>query len=157
CGELVDESALSDALKSGKVAGAALDVFATEPPPAAYPLFEANGLMATPHIAGSTEEAQETVGIRIAEQVVEYLKNGGDLTDANMPAVSREQYRALSPYVTLAEGLGILTAHIATGNPQTVRLVYFGKIAGGNTNLLRNAGVAGALGRSTPHRVNLVN
>jgi len=95
--------------------------------------------------------------VRIAEQVVEYLKSGVAINAVNMPAISREQYRALGPYVALAEGLGILAANLANGNPATVRLVYFGKIADGNTNLLRNAGVAGVLGRSTQGRVNLVN
>lgn len=156
-GELVNEDALRDALASGKVAGAALDVFATEPPPAGYPLFAIDGMVATPHIAGSTEEAQEIVGVRIAEQVVEYLTTGIAINAVNMPAVSREQYRALGPYVALAERLGYLAAHIATGNPGTVRLVYSGKIADSNTNLLRNAGVAGALERSASGRVNLVN
>jgi D-3-phosphoglycerate dehydrogenase len=120
-------------------------------------LFGATGVVATPHIAGSTEEAQEIVGVRIAEQVVEYLKNGIALTAVNMPAMTRDQYRAVGPYVALAEGLGVLAANIANGNPTTVRLVYFGKLADSNTNLLRNAGVAGVLRRSTPHRVNLVN
>src|SRR5579885_2036687 len=156
-GELVDEAALRNAVASGKVAGAGIDVFATEPVPPGYPLFEADGVIATPHIGGSTEEAQEIVGVRIAEQVVEYLKNGVALNAVNMPALSREQYRALGPFAELAEGLGILAAHIATGNPHVVRLVYFGKIADGNTSLLRNAGVAGVLGRSAPHRINLVN
>src|SRR5690349_23774670 len=128
-GELVDETALAAALASGKVAGAAIDVFATEPPPAGFPLFAADGLLATPHIGGSTEEAQEIVGVRIAEQVVEYLKNGIALNAVNMPALSREQYRALGPYVALAEAVGILAANIANGNPTTVRLVYFGKMA----------------------------
>jgi D-3-phosphoglycerate dehydrogenase len=156
-GELVNEAALRDALASGKVAGAALDVFATEPPPAGYPLFQIDGMVATPHIAGSTEEAQEIVGVRIAEQVVEYLTTGIAIHAVNMPAVSREQYRALGPYVALAERLGYLAAHIAAGNPGTVRLVYFGKIADSNTNLLRNAGVAGVLERSASGRVNMVN
>jgi len=74
-----------------------------------------------------------------------------------MPALSPEQYRALGPYVTLAERLGNFAAHIATGNPRTVRLVYFGKIAGNNTHLLRSAALAGLLSRSTSKKANLVN
>jgi len=95
--------------------------------------------------------------VRIAEQVVEYLKTGVAINAVNMPALSREQYRALGPYIAVSERLGNLAAHIATGNPAAVRLVYFGKIADGNTHLLRNAGVAGVLARSASGRVNLVN
>jgi len=156
-GELVDEGALAEAIASGKVAGAALDVFAVEPPPAGYTLFAAEGVLATPHIGGSTEEAQEIVGVRIAEQVVEYLKSGVAIHAVNMPAMSPEQYRVLAPYATLAERLGNFAAHIASDNPRTVRLHYFGKIADANTNLLRNAGLAGVLSRSTSHKANLVN
>src|ERR1017187_2952791 len=103
-GELVDEVALAEAVASGKVAAAALDVFAKEPVPADYPLFASEAVLATPHIAGSTEEAQEIVGIRIAQQVVEYLKSGVAINAVNMPALTPEQYRALGPYVVLAEG-----------------------------------------------------
>ncbi len=156
-GELVDEAALAEALASGKVADAALDVFTPEPVPPGYGLFASEAVLATPHIGGSTEEAQEIVGVRIAEQVVEYLKNGVAINAVNMPALSPEQYRALTPYAALAERLGNFAAHIATGHPRSVRLTYFGRIADSNTNLLRNAGVAGALRRSTAGRVNLVN
>jgi D-3-phosphoglycerate dehydrogenase / 2-oxoglutarate reductase len=156
-GELVDEAALAAAVKSGKVAGAALDVFQVEPPPAGFPVFESDAVLATPHIGGSTEEAQEIVGVRIAEQVVEYLLHGVAINAVNMPALSPEQYRTLRPFIALAEGLGDFAAHIAKGSPRAVRLSYFGKIADGNTNLLRSAGVAGVLHRSTSGRVNLVN
>ena len=156
-GELVDEAALAEAIQSGKVAGAALDVFAVEPPPAGFALFVSDAVLATPHIAGSTEEAQENVGVRIAEQVVGYLKHGLAINAVNMPALSPEQFGALRPYMTLAQRLGNSAAHIATGNPHRVRLVYCGKIADGNTNLLRNAGLAGVLSRSCSQKVNLVN
>jgi D-3-phosphoglycerate dehydrogenase len=156
-GELVDEAALLAALQSGKVAGAAIDVFSVEPPTAGFPLFTADALVATPHIGGSTEEAQEIVGVRIAEQVVEYLRSGVAINAVNMPALSPEQYRALGPYVALAERLGNFAAHIAVGSPHGVRLVYFGKIADSDTYLLRNAALAGVLSRSTSERVNLVN
>jgi len=156
-GELVDECALAEAIASGKVADAALDVFACEPVPAGHPLFASESVLATPHIGGSTEEAQEIVGVRIAEQVVEYLARGVAIHAVNMPALSPEQYRALGPYAALAERLGNFAAHVATGNPRTVRLTYFGRIADHDTNLLRNAGLAGALRRSTAGTVNLVN
>ncbi len=156
-GELVDDGALVRAIESGKVAGAALDVFAAEPPPPGYSLFAANNVLATPHIGASTEEAQEIVGVRIAEQVAEYLKSGIAINAVNMPAITPDQYRALTPYVTLAERLGVFAAHIATGNPRRLRIVYSGKVFNMGSGLLRNAGLAGALSRSTANKANLVN
>jgi D-3-phosphoglycerate dehydrogenase / 2-oxoglutarate reductase len=156
-GELIDDAALREAIQSGQVAGAALDVFSTEPPPAGYPLFALDPVVATPHIGGSTEEAQEIVGIRIAEQIVEYLRNGVAINAVNMPALTPEQYRALGPFIAVAERLGTFAAYIATGNPKAVRLAYHGRIADANTHLLRNAGVAGVLKRSLSQKANLVN
>ena len=96
-GELVDQSALDHAIRENVVAGAALDVFEQEPPAADNPLFQHDCVIASPHIGGSTEEAQEIVGVRIAEQVGEYLNSGVVINAVNMPALSPEQYRAARP------------------------------------------------------------
>ena len=97
------------------------------------------------------------MGVRIAEQLVEYLSSGAAINAVNMPSMTAEQYRALGPYADLADRFGLFLSHIATGNPKSVRLYYFGRIAENNTQLLRNAGLAGVLSRSLEHRANVVN
>jgi D-3-phosphoglycerate dehydrogenase len=160
-GELIDGEALRKAIESGKVAGAALDVFQTEPPDSSEPLLKLDNVIATPHIGGATEEAQETVGVRIAEQIVQYLRQGVALNAVNVPAMTTEQYRTVGPYAALAERLGTFAAYVATGNPRMMRLVYHGNIANDiadqNTHLIRNAGLAGVLSRSLHRKANVVN
>jgi len=155
-GGIVDENALHEAIASGKVAGAGLDVFAEEPPEG-NPLLADEPMLATPHIGGSTGEAQEIVGIRIAEQVVQYLRSGVAINAVNMPSVAPEQYKLIGPYIDLAERLGAFAAQIASGNPQAVRLVYLGKIGESNTNLIRNGGLGGILNNFLSQKVNVVN
>lgn len=155
-GELIDGAALEAAIAAGQVGGAGLDVFETEPP-GELPLFKHASVVATPHIAGSTEEAQEIVGIRIVEQMIEYLRSGVALNAVNMPAMTPEQYRNIGPYVDLAERLGLFLSHIVPGNAHTIRLIYSGRLADNNTQILRNAGLAGVLGRSLEYRANVVN
>jgi D-3-phosphoglycerate dehydrogenase len=156
-GELIKSADIAAALASGKVGGAGLDVFEKEPPAADDPLLSAENLLATPHIGGSTDEAQEIVGVRIAEQLVEYLVNGIALNAVNMPALSPDMYKAVGPYIALAERLGNFAAFAAEGHPKGVKLTYTGRIADFNTTLLRNAGMAGVLNRSLEQRANLVN
>jgi D-3-phosphoglycerate dehydrogenase len=156
-GEMIDQDALNEAIQSGKVAGAALDVFKPEPPAADLPLLAHDSVLATPHIAGSTEEAQEIVGVRIAEQVTAYLTHGIALNAVNMPPLTAEQYRVLGPYIDLAERLGCFAAQISQGNPKNVRLVYSGQIGNGSTHLIRNSGLVGLLNRWLSQKATLVN
>jgi len=155
-GELVNENDLLAALESGQLAGAGLDVFETEPPSgsalAAHP-----NVIATPHIAGSTEEAQEIVGIRIAEQVRDYLVQGVARNAVNMPSISPEEYKKLEPYLALGEKLGAFLAQIAGEHAEEVRISYDGGLAELNTHLVRNAVLKGILNQVLSERANLVN
>ena len=155
-GELVDEAALADALRLGQIAGAAVDVFAEEPPRAS-PLVGLPGVIATPHVAGSTEEAQEEVGYLIAQQVRDFLAEGILRNAVNLPTLSAEQYRRLRPYLELAEGLGSLVAQAARARADRVRIRYAGEPAKLGTHLLRNAVLAGVLNTVLEDKVNLVS
>jgi D-3-phosphoglycerate dehydrogenase len=155
-GELVQTAALIEALKSGHVAAAALDVFEEEPPtnPA---LLALQNLILTPHIAGSTNEAQEAVGIQIAMQVKEYLKHGVIQNAVNVPSVSHDEYVAMQPYIALAERLGSFLAQIAEGHVQEISLRYSGAVAEWKTELIRNAAIKGVLKQAISDTANLVN
>lgn len=154
-GELIDEAALTEALRSGQVAGAALDVFAQEPPRQSALLGLPN-VIATPHIGGSTAEAQEEVGWRIAQQVRDYLKEGVVRNAVNLPTLSAEEYRRLRPYLELGERLGAFAAQVA-GSISRVSLRYAGEVGELNTHLLRNAVLKGVLRQVVDEPANLVN
>jgi D-3-phosphoglycerate dehydrogenase len=154
-GELIEDAALVAALNSGQVAGAALDVFSQEPPKES-PLLAAPNVIATPHIAGSTNEAQELVGVQIALQVKEYLKRSVIQNAVNVPSLSDEEYKEMHPYIELAEKLGLFVGQLSEGNVESITVTYHGKVAEWKTALLRNAALKGALKQSIDS-VNLVN
>jgi D-3-phosphoglycerate dehydrogenase len=157
-GELVEDAALAAALKSKHVAGAALDVFTAEPPKGS-PLLGLENVLATPHIAGSTNEAQEAVGIQIAAQVREYLKRGVIQNAVNMPSLDDQQYAQMRPYLTLAEKLGAFLANVVSSScsVQQIALRYSGRIAAWSTELIRNSAVQGVLNQRMAERANVVN
>jgi len=155
-GELIDEAALAEALKNGRLAGAALDVF-TEEPPKNSPLIGLPNVIATPHIAGSTAEAQEEVGTQVSVQIRDYLTEGIIRNAVNLPALSADQYRRVRPYLELAERLGTLVSQAAAARPERVRIRYAGEVAEVGTHLLRSAVLAGVLNAVLDEKVNVVN
>jgi len=155
-GEMIDEAALADALRSGHIAGAALDVFSVEPPRNS-PLTGLANVVATPHIAGSTIEAQEEVGTLIAEQVYDYLEGGILRNSVNLPNLTPDQYRRLRPYLELAERLGLFAGQVARGRIARVRIRYAGEAATVVYAVLRSAVLAGLLNPVLDEKVNLVN
>jgi D-3-phosphoglycerate dehydrogenase len=158
-GELVDEGALADALRSGQLAGAGLDVFAVEPPKDS-PLLGLSNLIATPHVAGSTAEAQEEVGTLIAQQVRDFLADGVVRNAVNLPSLSAEQYRRVQPYLLLAERLGSMVAQVVAGRGvrlARIRIAFAGEPAELGTRVLRSAVLAGVLNSALAEKVNLVN
>ncbi len=158
-GELIVDEALAEGLASGKVAGAALDVFRTEPLKES-PFFALETAMLSPHIGGSTDEAQEAIGIQLARQVRDYLKLGVVQNAVNVPSLSREEYEEMAPYVEMAACLGQFLAYSTPGNLENIQVTYSGRIAQGKTELIRNAALAGifaatdADGASGVNRIN---
>ena len=153
-GELIEDEALIAALKSGQVAGAALDVFTVEPPKES-PYFALDNVILTPHVAGSTGEAQEAVGIQIACQVRDYLKLGVVQNAVNLPSLSHEEYKVLAPYIDMAGRLGAFLAQAGKTGIESIDLVYGGALADAKTDLVRNAAIAGLLqGSENVNRIN---
>jgi D-3-phosphoglycerate dehydrogenase len=156
-GELIVEQALADAINSGHVGGAALDVFHQEPLKES-PFYNLDNVILSPHIAGATDEAQEAIGIQLAMQVRDYLKLGVVQNAVNLPSLSHEEYKEIAPYVEMADRLGQFLAHATPGNLENIQITYTGRIATGKTDLIRNAAIAGifssADGGSTANRIN---
>ncbi|MGD0831686.1 MAG: phosphoglycerate dehydrogenase [Terracidiphilus sp.] len=153
-GELIDDAALVEALKSGQVAGAALDVFVKEPAKET-PYHELENVILTPHIAGSTGEAQEAVGQQIARQVRDYLKLGVVQNAVNLPSLSHEEYVVLAPYIDLAGRLGGFLAQAGKHGIEAIDLIYGGTLVDAKVDLVRNAAIAGLLAGS--ENVNRIN
>jgi len=154
-GGLIDEAALKDALDSGHVAGAALDVFSEEPAKA-NPLFGTRGLICTPHLGASTTEAQVNVAIQIAEQMADYLLLGGITNAVNVPSLSAEEAPRLRPYMALAEKLGRLVGQIAGTEIRSIDVEVEGAAAELNIKPITGAVLAGVM-RSWSDSVNMVN
>src|SRR5215470_8607993 len=155
-GELINEADLAEALKSGRIGGAALDVFVEEPPKNSA-LVGLPNVVSTPHIAGSTKEAQEEVGTQVAVQIRDYLAEGIIRNAVNLPALSADQYRRVRPYLELAERLGALVSQATETRPGRIRIRYAGEVAEVGTHLLRSAVLAGALNAVLDEKVNVVN
>jgi D-3-phosphoglycerate dehydrogenase len=154
-GELVDEDALLEALRTGKVAAVALDVFSSEPYDG--PLLELDNVIVTPHLAASTAEAQDRAGVIVAEQVAAALEGGVVTNAVNVPAVSPEDAEVLGPYVGLASRLGLLAMELAEGRAERITLSYRGRLADHDTRLLTVAALNGAFEGRTEQSVNYVN
>jgi D-3-phosphoglycerate dehydrogenase len=155
-GELVQEADLVQALQQGQVAAAALDVFGEEPLKSS-PLQAMGNVILTPHIGGATFEAQEAVGVQIAQQVREYLKHGVIQNAVNVPSVSAEEYAEMQPYIVLAERMGAFLAQISEGSIEEISLRYSGHIAEWKTELIRNGAIKGILNQALEEKANLVN
>ncbi len=156
-GGLIDEAALGDALDSGKVGGAALDVFPSEPM-TENPLFGNPKVIVTPHLGASTAEATDRAGYQSAEQVVAALTGGVVSTAVNIPSVGAEDMEVLGPFLPLAKNLGRLAMELAEGSSvERIEAAFMGRIADFDTRLLTLAVIGGALEGRTEEQVNLVN
>ena len=155
-GGVVDEKALYEALKSGKVAGAALDVFEQEPNTDS-PLFELDNFIATPHLGASTSEAQLCVACDVAEEIVAALKGGFVKNTVNIPSLSPQALAVVKPYLYLAEKMGRFTAQIISGRVSQLEITYSGDLAKQEVSPITNSILKGFLDTILQEMVNYIN
>jgi len=155
-GGIVDEAALLEALESGQVGAAGLDVFVEEPPPGGHPLVNHPNVICTPHLGASTEQAQINVSVAVAEQIRDFLLKGEVRNSINVPSVSPEQMAAVGPYITLGEKLGAFQGQLAQGRVDVVEVEYSGEVAEFKVAPITIAVLKGILG-PVRESVNLVN
>jgi D-3-phosphoglycerate dehydrogenase / 2-oxoglutarate reductase len=155
-GGIVNESDLHDAIVAGKVAGAALDVFETEPP-GQNPLLMLDQVICTPHLGASTKEAQTNVAVMVAQQIIDYLTDGTITNAVNVSSVTGEQLEKVGPYLKLAEQLGLLQAQLIQGAPKEVVVEYYGDFKGVDLSPITTALLKGLLTPMVKEVVNFVN
>lgn len=156
-GGIIDDAAMIEAVKSGKVAGAAIDVFVTEPPDFSSEMFELPSVVTTPHLGASTEEAQTNVAIDVAEQIVDVFEGRSARSAVNMPALAPEVLAAVQPYLPLAEKLASLAAQTTEGRPSQIEIRYAGELASIETGPISRAVLVGLLKPVLGEAVNPVN
>ena len=155
-GDLIDEAALADAIESGQVGGAALDVFHKEPPPDPR-LQNLPQVVATPHIAASTKEGQELVGVETAAALRDFLRDGIIRNAVNFPSISAEEFGRLRPYVELGERLGTFLSQMNDDRAHTLSVRYYGGLAEGKNDVIVNAVLVGVFTPILSSGVTLVN
>lgn len=156
-GGIIDEIALVNAIKEGKVAGAALDVFEKEPVAPENELLKLDNVVVTPHLGASTEEAQVNVAIEVSEIVRDALLGKGIRNAANYPSVEAEAFKVLEPYINLSEKLGIFTAQLVEGRYEEIKISYSGEIIKHDLSPLTMSLIKGVLSPILKETVNFVN